>query len=344
MMLTFFVVWFLYVNLKIYYNNFELDKKLKKELIIVTILGFLTQYNFCFYAAFLALTMICIALYKKKKEFIKKYILSFVIAAVIGVAIFPSSIYHIFFSYRGIGGRPRTFTYPEAFIGFIKNLFKMFSIPQKFGIIFGIVIIIVGIWKFIKTKSKGLYLILSVPTILTFLAVCKISPYRSARYIMFLFPIISVYFVVLMDDLIDNKKFSEVLLCVLAIYISYFGLATNSVKYLYIGYHNYTDYAEKYKNDRYVYVCTTDFTHIQDLPEFKIYKDTLIIDPDKLNDLKDFNEFENEDEIILGVKNWVDKPVQKVLDEVMENTDFDRYELLYTSNKSANVTLYRLYR
>lgn len=102
MMLTFFTIWFLYINLKIYYNNFELTKSLKRELIIVTILGFLTQYNFCFYAGFLAIVMILLMLKRKEKEKISKYILQFIKSAIIGILIFIPSIYHIFFSYRGI--------------------------------------------------------------------------------------------------------------------------------------------------------------------------------------------------------------------------------------------------
>ena len=43
-MLTFFCVMYLYITLKIIKNNFELNKRLKIELILTTILGFLTQY------------------------------------------------------------------------------------------------------------------------------------------------------------------------------------------------------------------------------------------------------------------------------------------------------------
>ena len=101
MMLTFFTICFLYINLKIYYNDFKLDKKLKISLCVTTILGFLTQYYFCIYAIFLALIMIILILKKKYKQEIKTYIWQLVKSAIIGVLLFLPSIYHIFFSYRG---------------------------------------------------------------------------------------------------------------------------------------------------------------------------------------------------------------------------------------------------
>lgn len=101
MMLTFFTILFLYINLKIYFNDFKIDKKLKISLCVITILGFLTQYYFCIYAAFLAVVMIILMLKKKYKTEIKNYIWQLLKCAIIGVLLFLPSIYHIFFSYRG---------------------------------------------------------------------------------------------------------------------------------------------------------------------------------------------------------------------------------------------------
>ena len=344
MMLTFFTIWFLYINLKIYYNNFELTKSLKKELIIVTILGFLTQYNFCFYASFLALIMICLCIAKKQKSSIKTYILQYVKAAVIGVLLFLPSIYHIFFSYRGVGGSERAFTMYESLKAFVENIFNSYSLSLKFGTILSIILLIVFIWKFIKSDLRDIYTILVFPALLTFLMMVVMSPYKSLRYVMFLLPIISMGFVILLDDLIDNKKFSSILLTIFAIYISIYGLLTKPINYLYIGYQNYIDIAEKYQDDRFVVVTPTVFSQIKDMLEYRIYKETLMIDPEDLEDLKDFREFKTDKEFILGVKNWMETPEEEILKQVMEYTGFENYEFLYTSTKSARLTIYRLYK
>lgn len=343
MMLTFFIIWFLYVNLKIYKNNFELDKNLKKELIVVTILGFLTQYNFCFYAVFVAIVMIGIGLKKNGKKAVRTYFLQYIKAAIIGILLFVPSIYHIFFSYRGAGRGAREFTIYEAFVAFCKNLFSSFSLPLCFGIGLTIALAIVFIWKFIQGNSKGIYLIFSIPAILTFLAIIVMSPYKSLRYIMFLLPIFTIEFVVLMDELIDNKKFSSILLTVFAIYLSTYGILMKPINYLYIGYQKYLDIAKEYQEDRFVLVMPTVFSQIQDTLEFQTYRESLIIAPDRLEDLKDFNEFDNENEFILGIKNWIDNP-EEVLEQVLEYTEFTNYELLHTSTKSARLDVYRIYR
>ena len=344
MMLTFFTVWILYINLKIYYNNFELTPKLSRQLVLVTVLGFLTQYNFCFYVGFLSIVMICLALVKKEKSKIGKYIFQYVKSAIIGVLLFLPSIYHIFFSYRGGGRQPREFTNFEAFKAFCENVFNSYSLSLKVGAILSIVLLIIFIWKFLNSKSKGIYTILVIPTILTFFMMIFMSPYKSLRYVMYLLPIISMVVVILLDEFIENKKFSSTILTIFSIYLSIYGIFNNPINYLYIGYQKYLDIAEEYKDDRFVLVSNTIFSHIQDVPEFKIYKESLIIEPDNLEDMEQFTEFEDEDEFILGIKNWINKSRDDILEEVMKSTGFDNYELLYSSTKSARLDVYRFYK
>ena len=225
----------------------------------------------------------------------------------------------------------------------MENLFKAYSLPLNLGIILLVILFIIFLFKFVNSKEKGLYFILILPTTFTFLMMIIMSPYKSLRYIMFLLPIISIIFIVLVDDFI-NKKFSCVILTIFSIFLTIYGLLTNPINYLYIGYQKYLDIAEKYKDDRYVMVSTTIFSHIQDVPEFKIYKESLIIDPNELKDLENYKEFEENDEFILGIKNWIDKPEEDVLEEVMKYTGFEKYELLHTSTKSARLSIYKVYR
>ena len=215
---------------------------------------------------------------------------------------------------------------------------------MTFGIILAIILFVIFIFKFVNSKEKGIYSILTVPTLFTFAMMILMSPYKSLRYIMFLLPIVSIIFVVLLDDFIDNKKFSSAILTVFSLYLTIYGLLVNPINYLYVGYQNYLDIAEKYKDDRYVMVSPTVFSHIQDVPEFKIYKESLIIDPNELKDLENYKEFEESDEFILGIKNWIDKSENDVLNEIMEYTGFNNYELLYSSTKSARLSIYKVYR
>lgn len=147
-----------------------------------------------------------------------------------------------------------------------------------------------------------------------------------------------------MNELVENKKFSSIILTLFAIILSINGILTNPINYLYIGYQKYIDIAKTYENDRFVLVMPTVFSQIQDMKEFQIYKESLIIEPTRLEDLNDFTEFQNEDEFILGIKNWIEMPENEVLNKVLNYTGYDKYELLHSSKNSAKMVVYRLYK
>lgn len=341
-MLTFFTVYFLYINLKVYFNNFKLDKKLKIELCIVTILGFLTQYYFCIYAVFVALVMIIIMLKCKYKEYIKIYFMQFVKSAVVGVLIFLPSIYHIFFSYRGAGSSGNEYTFVENLLEFIKNTFLAFSLANVLGVGITIIIIVSLIYNFRKSDRKALLCILIIPIILNFICIVKMSPYRSLRYVMNILPIISLVVILIIESIFKNKKLSVCILSVFAISLSMYGLATNNVKYLYLGYNDFIKVAEENKDSRYVLVCQTVFNHIQNVPEMMIYKESMIVEPEKLNLLKDNKEIIEDEEFILSIKTWLGN-TDEILEEVLQNTGFTNYELLLDSpKKAANCRIYRI--
>jgi len=344
MMLTLFTIYFLYINLKIYYNNFELNKRLKIELCCVTVLGFLTQYYFCFYAAFLALIMIIILLKRKEKSKAISYFLQYVRAGIIGVVLFVPSIYHIFFSYRGTSGNGSGLTFLESLKSFIKNTFLAYSFSEIVGYIVLFILFILFIIKFIKSKQKELYILLSVPLILYFIMVVKMSPYLSVRYVMNILPIISIIVIFLLDDFAINKNKSQIFLIVLATILSIYGLYTNPIKFLYKGYNKYLEIANEYENNRFVLVCTSEFPHLQDLPEFQIYKESMIVEPENLEHLSEFKEFEEDDEIIVGIKNWLNKKPEDIIKEIIKYTGYTDYEFLYDSVKSSRETIYRVYR
>ena len=76
--------------------------KKNKLLILVTALGFWTQYFFLFYCLLLALVTVVILIRDGRKRETFSYIRSMVIAAVVGVGIYPFGVKHILTSGRGV--------------------------------------------------------------------------------------------------------------------------------------------------------------------------------------------------------------------------------------------------
>lgn len=114
--MTLLCVLSLYLHLQKWLGNRDgTFTKKNKLLILVTALGFWTQYFFLFYCILLALVTVA-ALYRegrRKEAFC--YIRSMVIAAVVGVGLYPFGVKHILTSGRGVeaignllGGWPDT--------------------------------------------------------------------------------------------------------------------------------------------------------------------------------------------------------------------------------------------
>ena len=119
MMMTFFVLLYTYISLKICRVGMR-----KKEIIqysIATILGFLTQYYFCIFALVIFIILFIHLKGKRKTWFGENIKL-----AILGVAMFPACIYHIFFSYRGITSLQEN--YFERLKFYVEEMFREFSI------------------------------------------------------------------------------------------------------------------------------------------------------------------------------------------------------------------------
>ncbi len=345
-MLGFFVLLYLYFNLKILKNSFEIDKSTKRWLTLIIILGFLTQYYFCIYAIFSFLIMLVILIRKKKYDALKRYIWCHIKAAIIGIIIFPASIYHIFFSYRGVGGISSDTDYLAKLQEFMDIIFYAFSIPKGWGYICLLILICLFVAKLIKSKRKDIVLIICVPIILFILTIGKIAPLINIRYISITFPIITIAIILGMFSIIDyilkyiiknsktlKRNINIIILLVITVTISIYGFTTSKPQFLYEKYGKRIEIAEKYQNLKLVYIGQSVFSHLQDMEEFLRYHDFIIINTWELEKLKDDKGLENDTEFILNIKCWV-SDFNETLDKVLEYTNATNYELLADDGES----------
>ena len=360
-MLTFFCLLYLYINLKILKNNFEIDKKLSRQLVITTILGFLTQYYFCIFAALVCILMFIRILITKNKNNITTYILKHVKSAVIGVILFVPSIYHIFFSYRG-PGKVDSGNLMEQLKIFMRILFDSYSLPEIIGyvilvcaLIYFIIMLIIKIRKkeldYNKLFEIGMF---TIPVIIYIIVISKISPRIDEkymiRYIMPVLPVVAISFILLINNILNqilklkntnlksNIKIAVILIIVLA--VSIVGFFTNKPNYLYVGYSEYLEVAEQYKDLNYVYICDNAFTYINSIPEFMIYNKTLILNTghDSFDILGKDTELQAQNKFILSIKKWTN--VEDTLNKVLEASGFSNYELLLSNNDDTASTIY----
>lgn len=350
-MLTFFVIVSLKLHLKIIYNEFEIDNKLKKQLVLTTILGFLTQYYFCIFAFLEFVIMTIIFLKSRKTTSLKKYIKCLLLSSVIGILLFPPSIYHIFFSYRGIGSSCVSNLCTRLYV-YLLEICYAFSISKTFAIVISLVLFIVAIYVISKNKSCCNSLIFIVfPSVLFFFIICFIAPNMGSttiiRYISVLMPIISLIFVYLFDELLklifkDCKVLTVIVLTAIVCSVSVYGLLNEKPRFLFTGYNELIDIAKENKGLNFVYICDNNFTYLCSLPEFLEYKKSIIINKneDSVDILKNNSELKNSNEFILSISTYLD--YMDLLKNILDCTEFTDYKVIAKSSEMERI-IFKVY-
>ena len=243
--LTFFVLSFLYITLKLYDKRNGIGIKDCLTLGIIVFSGILTHYYFILFAAVTGLVFI---VFKIKEKFLKdliKYIITAAAGAAAALCVYPFIISNVLGGNRGFGSLRfsvdlitivtyliyKLCTYvqilaKELFLNQIWLLVLCCVCTVGFGIYF----------RFVKKKklSRRAILIL-VPALVFFILISLVSPFNSDRYIMVSLPLIAMIFAfafIKVFELIKNKN-AYILLSVSIVLASAVALCTVTPYYVY---------------------------------------------------------------------------------------------------------------
>ena len=210
-----------YLHLKLLEQE---NNKLLIGICITTLIGSLTHYYYLFYL--LALFVMFVIRYIKKKQYkqLSKYILTMLIAALFSLTIFPYSIKHIFFGYRGKGVFNNLTNMFKYFINII--LYTIITNVYVFNNLLFILLIVIGIicvYKLIKHKkiveTKNKYAkYIAIPTVFYFIIVSICSPYIELRYILpispMLFIMIFYYMLTILGNIVSKKTINKIMITI----------------------------------------------------------------------------------------------------------------------------------
>lgn len=190
----------------------EIDTKLLITIGITALVGSLTHYYYLFFLAMMYILFVIKYIKEKKIKHLILYTITMVVAGGISLAIFPYSIKHMFFGYRGQGAISKL-TNISAFINSIRAYLQKIDY-YCFGKMWLtlVAIILAGIvYGIIKRKTikheKNKYIkIILLPTLFYFIIVSIASPWIELRYVM---PICGLIFVLIIYTL--NKIYSFML-------------------------------------------------------------------------------------------------------------------------------------
>lgn len=179
----------------------EIDKKVLASIGVFALVGSLTHYYYLFYLAMLYIVFAINYIKKKKFKQLIFYTITMAIAGIASIVIFPYSINHMFFGYRG-QGVISNLTNPSIFINSIKEYYKKidyycFSNMLKPLFIIIIASIIYQLCEKRKTKIESNKYVKAIlfPTLFYFILVSLASPFIELRYIL---PITGCMFMLVM--------------------------------------------------------------------------------------------------------------------------------------------------
>lgn len=326
--LTFFCLAFFYIHVRKWLEK-EFDKK-NLLLILVTVGGFLTQYFFLFYCLVLAfVTVVVLFVYKRRKE-LWIYIRSMVIAALIGVGIFPFSVLDVFASSRGVEALEKLGNGMGELLARIAAFGEILLIRCFGNLRIGLVLLLMslafGLWLFVTRKQLRVPVACAyAPVLGYFLLAAKLSPFYVDRYLMAAFPFVIGWFSALLCFgvyrlPVMRKRVLTVcilLFCATQIY-SYDGT------YLYVGYEEQLQIAKA--NQDLSCICLYEGSGYYDnLLEFAEYENTLLVTPKELLERKDASDVESLQKVVFVVKNIIE---EDMLQEVLDKYRFEVQEIL----------------
>ena len=221
---------YLHIKLK---ESENIKPKILIEIGITVLVGLLTHYYYILYLAPLYILFLVQYLKEKQIKRLVIYTLTMAIAGIISLIVFPYSIQHMFFGYRGQGAISNLKNIKEI----LPNLFTQIQNLNYYGfntllpIIF-IIIIGVLIYNY-KNKTKHLILrneekeilkIISIPSIFFFIITSITCPWRVLRYFVpacgLLFVLVMYCFYKVLQAVFNEKTtniLTSIFLCVLLI-------------------------------------------------------------------------------------------------------------------------------
>lgn len=327
--LTFFCMAFFYLHVKKWLEQ-GFDKK-NGWLIAVTVLGFLTQYFFLFYCLVLAAVVTLCLFWSKRRREAWSYIRSMVVAAIIGVGVFPFSVSDVFSSGRGVEALSNL-TGGLADFAVRIGRFSEILLSRCFGHVgIGLVVLFVavltGILLFYKKKEwRPLLAFFYLPVMSYFLLAAKMSPMYVDRYLMAIFPFVTGWGVIFICCMLSRVRplVKIVGLWVIPAAVCMFHIFTYDGTYLYQGYEKQLQTAKDY--EELSCICLYEGSGYYDnLLEFARYESTLLVTPEELMERKEPSDIVQLQEVIFLVKNSIP---EDVLMKIMEEYQFEIQEVL----------------
>lgn len=348
----------------------KLTKKIWIGILGTTIFGVLTQYYFLIFAFFLCACIWLFFVLNKKINVTIEYTITMFLGLLSSLAIWPYMYKQVFGGYRGDEAFENlksvsVFSYLRDFIKLISN--ALFAGKLKIVSFFLIILILIGFFLHIfqveclssemgrfhieisKKKIQKINIVVTeqffrcffifVALVLDIAVIAKISPYRSDRYILNIYPIailVLVVFVINLCEWITKKQGVKLLCFIVMLVITIDGYFGAGVGYLYKGTGEKLEIAKSYA-DLPVILLTENNARFTSCNEAIYFQDGQKVYPTDESGIAGINvalDEVGEGSFILYVDKYYDD-VDSRLNAVKENVNADNSKWIYSTNKCA---------
>lgn len=223
-LVTLFILITLFLHIKLSESK-KTSLSLYFFLFLIAQMGSLTHYYYLFFLAMLYVLFMIKYIKEKNYTSLLLYNGSLILAALASLWIFPYSVQHMFFGYRGQGALNNLFDIRQFFIPFIVYIWKV-NLYVFNGLLFLIILFIMYLNKKKKqkgssifNKNKEVFKIILIPTLFYFVLVGIVSPWMTLRYILpicgLIFILVFFYLYSKIKDIYSEKKSNCIVLVIL---------------------------------------------------------------------------------------------------------------------------------
>lgn len=198
-----------YLHLKLL-DKKEIDYKLLTFIGVSALAGSLTHYYYLFYLVMMFIMFAIKYIKEKRYKELIAYTVTMCIAGVTSLIIFPYSIKHLFFGYRGQGALSKL-TQISEFLKSIKMYIKKFNRHAFNGLLFILLALILGLGIYKKVNKKKIFenknqyiKYIAIPTAFYTLLVSLSAPWIELRYIMPVCGLVFILIIYLLENVLEN--------------------------------------------------------------------------------------------------------------------------------------------
>ncbi len=312
-----------------------------RRLILVTVLGFWTQYFFLFYCLVLAAVTVVVLWRQKRRSGLFAYVRAMVGAAVLGVLVYPFAVQDVFASGRGEEALDNL---SAGFAGVGEKILAFAQIlAEETGLVWLLLLPVLAVSMVLAVRNcrkhvengAGLFSVLWIPVAGYFLLACRMSPFLVNRYVMPLFPMVTLLVVATVSGglgrlgLKENRKKTvrtvAAALAVVLVGAQLVAVAQHESAYLYKGYEAQEELAQGYGD--YPCICVYQGVgYYENLQEFTHYDRTLLMTEEELVNRKDMDSVTSLTQVVLLVKGGVD--AEQICDVFESQYGFQKSKVL----------------